>query len=139
VNLNEFDRNVDRLTFLNSFQLRLILDEKTTLRDVPINDGDSKMQLVPEIGPGLHVGLDGDVIFYVGRHRFGQGIVVFDGHSGKLLYEIDSDTLGLSGDDMIGDSFMETKGRLLVATQPGLLRVWRGEDGKWVHSIERHP
>lgn len=135
VNLNEFDRNVDRDEFLTSFQLRLILDEKTTLRKVPIEQ-------LPDLGgPGdtLHVGLGGDVIFIVGRYRSYEGIVVYDGHSGKLLYEIDSDTLGLSGSGMIGDSFMETNGRLLVATQPGLLRVWRDESGTWVHSIERHP
>lgn len=143
VNLNEFDRNVDRQTFLQSFQLRLILDDTTTLRKVAIERGYSKLEQHPDLSesPGdmLHVGLEGDVIFYVGRFRTYQGILVYDGHSGKVLYEVDSDTLGLSGANMIGDSFMETNGRLLVATQPGLLRVWRDESGKWVHSIERHP
>jgi hypothetical protein len=143
VNLNEFDRTEDPKAFLQLVQLRLILDEKTTLRTVPIERGYSEFEQNPDLGlaPGdtLHVGLDGDVIFFVGRFRSFLGILVYDGHNGKLLLRIDPETLGLNGSDTIGASFMETNDRLLVATQAGLLRVWRDEGGEWVHSIERHP
>jgi serine/threonine protein kinase len=131
----------DRETFLQSLHLRMIL-EVAPDRTVSVEAGPGEPRREHSLGaPGesLHVGLDGEVIFYVGRFRDFEGVLVYDGHTGKVLYRITSGDLGLSGADSIGTAFMEKNDGLLVATQRGLLRVRKNAEGEWTHSIENHP
>jgi serine/threonine protein kinase len=61
----------DRETFLQSLHLRMIVD-KSPARTLTVKSGPNDDNPAPRLGaPGesLHVGLDGEVIFYVGRFR----------------------------------------------------------------------
>lgn len=130
--LGDIHSGGDRKEFFFDLFVRM-MTEVPFLRT--FDEGD---ELASERGPGetWHVGLDGDVIFFIGRFRSFEGVHVYDGHSGKLLHRVDEKALNLSGTGAIGTSFMETDDCLLVAVPSGLLRVRRNDHGAWGHSIE---